>query len=158
MNNKNNKEETKENGIANFYGNIFKRKDYEEDNSETSDIRKEQSKKKNARKLSRKSSSSSRSYSDSEENLATKFKALISKEPEYIELTPSEILKEGFLSKRSKFMKKWRSRWTVVTKTHVYTFEKLKDYKNPTETLNLSRNGQYASEVPGHEYGGEFCI
>jgi hypothetical protein len=116
-------------------------------------------KKKKARSISRKSSSS-RSDNGSEEKLGAgaKMKAIFTKEPEYVELTPSEILKEGFLSKKSKFLGKWRSRWTVVTKTHLYTFETMKDYKNPTESMNLSRNGRHATEIPGHQYGGEFCI
>ena len=55
-------------------------------------------------------------------------------------------------------MKKWRSRWTVVTKTHLYTFENMKDYKNPTESINLSRQGHHATKIPGLEFGGENCI
>ena len=83
---------------------------------------------------------------------------MFSKDPDYVQISSKDVLKEGYLSKKSRHMKKWRSRWTVVTKTHLYTFENMKDYKNPTESINLSRQGQHATKIPGLEFGGENCI
>lgn len=77
---------------------------------------------------------------------------------ETIDIDPSDILKEGHLSKKSRYLRVWRSRWTVVTKTHIFTFERMKEYKKPTEVLNLAANGRHATPIPGHEYGGLFCI
>ena len=62
------------------------------------------------------------------------------------------------MSKKSKILKKWRSRWTVVTKTHIYTFEKPRDYKKPTEVLNLAADGHNAIGISDHEYGPQIRI
>ncbi len=81
-----------------------------------------------------------------------------SNEDEYVKIQPTEVLKEGFLSKKSKILKKWRSRWTVVTNTHIYTFEKPRDYRKPTEVLNLAADGHYALGISLHDYGVQICI
>lgn len=47
------------------------------------------------------------------------------------------VLKEGYLSKQSKFLKKWRRRWFVLTPTHLCSFKEEKTYKNPTEIILL---------------------
>jgi hypothetical protein len=48
-----------------------------------------------------------------------------------------KILKEGWLSKQSKFLKDWRKRWFVLTPEHLFTFKNEKSYKSPTEVLVL---------------------
>ena len=47
------------------------------------------------------------------------------------------VLKEGYLSKQSKFLKNWRERWFVLTSEILYTFKEEKSYKNPTEIIKL---------------------
>mmetsp|Transcript_26940 Transcript_26940/g.23801 ORF Transcript_26940/g.23801 Transcript_26940/m.23801 type:complete len:122 (-) Transcript_26940:115-480(-) len=47
------------------------------------------------------------------------------------------IIKEGWLTKQSKFLKEWRKRWFVLTPTHLYSFKEEKKYKNPTEVIVL---------------------
>ena len=37
---------------------------------------------------------------------------------------PNEVIKDGFLEKRSKFIKAWRNRYVVLTKTHLLTHKK----------------------------------
>ena len=81
-----------------------------------------------------------------------------STEDQTVDIDRSAVLKEGHLSKKSKYLGVWRSRWTVVTKTHIFTFENMKQYRHPTEVLNLAANGRHATAIPGHEYGGQFCI
>ena len=56
-----------------------------------------------------------------------------------ITIDPSEKLKEGFLKKESRFRKVWRDRWVVLTTSFVYTFENEKDYRNPTETIDVKK-------------------
>ena len=51
----------------------------------------------------------------------------------------SEIIREGYLEKESRFMKTWKKRWTVLTKDSLYTFENEKQYNNPTEIIDLSK-------------------
>lgn len=46
-------------------------------------------------------------------------------------------VKEGFLTKRSRFLKDWKKRWMVLTKTHLYAFELQGVYKAPTEKIAL---------------------
>eukprot|EP00828_Plagiopyla_frontata_P035540 TRINITY_DN4691_c0_g1_i1.p2 TRINITY_DN4691_c0_g1~~TRINITY_DN4691_c0_g1_i1.p2 ORF type:complete len:116 (-),score=28.06 TRINITY_DN4691_c0_g1_i1:117-464(-) len=48
-----------------------------------------------------------------------------------------DVLKEGFLSKQSKYLKEWRQRWFVLTSDALYSFKEEKSYKSPTETIQL---------------------
>ena len=48
----------------------------------------------------------------------------------------NNLIKEGVMEKRSKFLKEWRERWVVLTVNYLFTF-KTCEYKNPTEVLDL---------------------
>ena len=56
-----------------------------------------------------------------------------------ITINSNEKLKEGFLKKESRFRKVWRDRWVVLTTSFVYTFEKERNYVNPTETIDVKK-------------------
>ena len=56
-----------------------------------------------------------------------------------ITINSNEKLKEGMLKKESRFRKVWRDRWVVLTTSFVYTFENEKNYKNPTETIDVKK-------------------
>ena len=44
-------------------------------------------------------------------------------DPKSIELEISKnLIREGELKKRSKFLKEWRSRWVVLTSNFLFTF------------------------------------
>jgi len=48
------------------------------------------------------------------------------------------ILKEGWIAKRSKYVKEWRQRWLVLTPRFLCTFKKQQDYRSsPTEKITL---------------------
>ncbi len=55
-----------------------------------------------------------------------------------------EILKEGWLDKKSRWMKSWRKRWVCIDKNTedmtLFTFKHDKEYKNPTESLIIDEN------------------
>ena len=54
-----------------------------------------------------------------------------------INIPSNEKLKEGSLKKESRFRKVWRERWVVLTSKYIYTFEKPRIYRNPTETIDV---------------------
>ena len=56
-----------------------------------------------------------------------------------VNIQHGDIIKEGWLSKESRYMKKWRKRWVVLTSQNLYTFENEKLYSNPTETLDITK-------------------
>merc|ERR1712087_584850 len=46
---------------------------------------------------------------------------------------------EGFLSKKSRFVKKWRLRWCVLTGDSIFSFKNERKYdENPTETISVA--------------------
>lgn len=48
------------------------------------------------------------------------------------------VLKEGWVEKRSRFVKEWRKRWMVLTPRFLFTFKTQQEYgKSPTEKLRL---------------------
>jgi len=47
----------------------------------------------------------------------------------------SNTVKEGWLKKQSRYLNKWRDRWTVLTQTAISTYKQKQVYKNATETL-----------------------
>jgi PH domain len=48
------------------------------------------------------------------------------------------ILKEGWVDKRSRFIKEWRKRWMVLTPRFLFSFKNQQGYKtSPTERLRL---------------------
>ena len=50
-----------------------------------------------------------------------------------------DILKEGYLEKRSRYWKSWRRRYVVLMKTHMLTFkENTNDYTSPTEVIPIN--------------------
>eukprot|EP00347_Sterkiella_histriomuscorum_P021365 403334236 len=54
------------------------------------------------------------------------------------EVTAADIQKEGYLYKQSRFIKEWRKRWFVLTKSHILSFKDERVYKNPTEVILIS--------------------
>eukprot|EP01055_Gregarina_sp_Pseudo9_P005521 Gregarina_sp_Pseudo_9__5520@NODE_720_length_2314_cov_50_286593_g677_i0_p4_GENE_NODE_720_length_2314_cov_50_286593_g677_i0NODE_720_length_2314_cov_50_286593_g677_i0_p4_ORF_typecomplete_len131_score3_33PH/PF00169_29/3_1e20PH_9/PF15410_6/2_9e08PH_11/PF15413_6/6_8e05PH_8/PF15409_6/3_5e05PH_3/PF14593_6/0_00012PH_13/PF16652_5/0_00011PH_15/PF17339_2/0_0044PH_6/PF15406_6/0_093_NODE_720_length_2314_cov_50_286593_g677_i0191583 len=50
----------------------------------------------------------------------------------------SDIIKEGWLLKQSRFLLDWRRRWIVLTKTHLCSYKQPGHYDNPTEVLPLA--------------------
>mmetsp|Transcript_26718 Transcript_26718/g.42326 ORF Transcript_26718/g.42326 Transcript_26718/m.42326 type:complete len:145 (-) Transcript_26718:415-849(-) len=46
-------------------------------------------------------------------------------------------VKEGWLQKQSRHLRKWRPRWVVLEGSTLHTFKKEKDYANPTEIIDL---------------------
>ncbi|CAD8213772.1 unnamed protein product [Paramecium octaurelia] len=49
-----------------------------------------------------------------------------------------QIVKEGWMDKQSRFLKKWHKRWVVLTNFTLYTFKKQQQYNNPTEVIDLN--------------------
>ncbi|CAD8212750.1 unnamed protein product [Paramecium pentaurelia] len=49
------------------------------------------------------------------------------------------IVKEGWMDKQSRFLKKWHKRWIVLTNFTLYTFKKQQQYNNPTEVIDLNQ-------------------
>ena len=59
----------------------------------------------------------------------------------------NEFLYKGWLFKRSRFMKKWRRRYTVITKTQLMTFDSENINEAPTEILYIKYcNGVKSAE------------
>ncbi|KAF8821461.1 AtPH1 family protein [Cardiosporidium cionae] len=56
--------------------------------------------------------------------------------PRDLTINPADVLKEGWLSKQSKFLKEWRRRWCVLTPKYFCSF-KGKDFARlkPTEII-----------------------
>ena len=72
-----------------------------------------------------------------------------------ININKDNIIKEGTLLKESRILKNWKSyvlnfnlklllinvylfrRWTVLTDTNILTFEKERNYSNPTEVIDI---------------------
>eukprot|EP01084_Bolivina_argentea_P204874 349940_1 len=48
----------------------------------------------------------------------------------------SNILQEGWLEKKSKYVGAWRPRWIVVTTDTLYSYKNKKCYKDPTEIIS----------------------
>jgi len=48
-----------------------------------------------------------------------------------------DVQKEGWMYKKSKFLKKWRMRWFVLTSTYLYSYQQEKNYSRPTEQISL---------------------
>ena len=48
-----------------------------------------------------------------------------------------DILKQGWLYKQSRYMKEWRKRWFVLTKTHIFSFKEERVYKGATEIESI---------------------
>merc|ERR1712241_980416 len=46
-------------------------------------------------------------------------------------------VKEGWLQKQSRHLRKWKPRWVVLEGSTLHTFKKEKDYVNPTEIIDL---------------------
>lgn len=49
----------------------------------------------------------------------------------------NDKIKEGWLSKESRYRKVWRDRWCVLTSDYFYTFPREKQYADPTEIIEI---------------------
>lgn len=47
------------------------------------------------------------------------------------------VVREGWISKESRFMKKWRRRWLVLNNTHLCTYKTERSYTSATESILL---------------------
>ena len=47
------------------------------------------------------------------------------------------ITKEGWLSKQSRHLRRWKRRWIVLEGSTLYSFKQEKVYDNPTEQIDL---------------------
>jgi hypothetical protein len=55
-----------------------------------------------------------------------------------IAIHKDDVVKEGWLSKQSKYLKEWRKRWFVLTPNYLLTYKsQTMDYRNPTEVIKL---------------------
>jgi hypothetical protein len=52
-------------------------------------------------------------------------------------VAPSKILKEGWLEKQSRHLKRWRKRWFVLQDCTLYSYAQEKVYDTPTEMIDL---------------------
>eukprot|EP01084_Bolivina_argentea_P092275 166035_1 len=50
----------------------------------------------------------------------------------------NDVLKQGYLYKKSKYIGQWRLRWTILTDKYLYTFKNKNIHRNPTEIIQLS--------------------
>ena len=67
------------------------------------------------------------------------------------------IIKEGWVEKRSRFVKEWRRRWMVLTPRFLFTFKTEKGYKDsPTERLRLQECATVKSSE--EELKKDFCF
>ena len=48
-----------------------------------------------------------------------------------------DIIKEGWIVKRSKHLKSWRRRCLILTPQYLCTFKSQGEYRNPTEAIRL---------------------
>ena len=48
--------------------------------------------------------------------------------PEEQKMDAFNIYKEGWLYKQSRYLKSWRRRWAVITRTHLYTYKLEQEY------------------------------
>lgn len=55
------------------------------------------------------------------------------------EINSEDVLKEGWLSKESKYRKVWRERWCVLDGKCIATFEKERKYDSPTEVIDINK-------------------
>merc|ERR1719270_2083789 len=53
-------------------------------------------------------------------------------------IAPSDIIKEGSLTKQSRHQKSWCRRHFVLTGQFLCSFKHFKDYRNPTEVIRLT--------------------
>jgi hypothetical protein len=56
-----------------------------------------------------------------------------------VSISKSDIIKEGYLEKESRYRKVWRKRWCVLTNKMLYTFEQQGSYINPTEEIETAK-------------------
>eukprot|EP00386_Alphamonas_edax_P014321 GDKI01044042.1.p2 GENE.GDKI01044042.1~~GDKI01044042.1.p2 ORF type:complete len:140 (-),score=30.98 GDKI01044042.1:29-448(-) len=52
-------------------------------------------------------------------------------------ILPSDVVKEGWLTKQSRVMKEWRRRWFVLTPQYLVSYKRPGSYGTPTEVLRL---------------------
>ena len=59
-------------------------------------------------------------------------------------------IREGWLFKRSRFLKDWRKRWVVLTTNYIYTFT-ANNYDEVTDTIDLKNVSNYKSYLKTDE-------
>lgn len=68
-----------------------------------------------------------------------------------------DVLLEGWLLKRSRFVKKWRNRWFVLTPTNLFSFKDVHSSTNATEIIPL-RDFISVTPVESKRNANRFCI
>merc|ERR1711907_83436 len=73
-------------------------------------------------------------------NKKNRMESLFSSEP--AEKAPafqnSDIMKEGFLDKQSRYLKSWRKRYVILIKSHLLTFKDNMNRDAPTEIIPIN--------------------
>ena len=64
---------------------------------------------------------------------------------------------EGWLFKKSRHLEVWRPRWAVLEGHWLFTFKNEKEYKDPTECIDLSRFTNFMS-LGQREKGYSFAL
>jgi hypothetical protein len=64
---------------------------------------------------------------------------------------------EGWVFKKSRHLEVWRPRWVVLEGHWLFTFKGEKDYKDPTECIDLSRFANFMS-LGQREKGYSFAL
>eukprot|EP01084_Bolivina_argentea_P203721 347878_1 len=57
---------------------------------------------------------------------------------DHLDQNNTQILKQGWLEKKSKYIREWRLRWTVITSTNMMTYKSRLMNNKPTATIPLS--------------------
>lgn len=57
--------------------------------------------------------------------------------PHSLQVNITKPTKEGWLEKQSRILKRWKRRWMVLQDNMLYSFKSERDYREPTEAINL---------------------
>ena len=68
-----------------------------------------------------------------------------------------DVVLEGWLLKRSRFVKKWRNRWFVLTPANLFSFKDVRSSTNATEIIPL-RDFVSVDHVESKRNANRFCI
>eukprot|EP01084_Bolivina_argentea_P015322 28641_1 len=55
-----------------------------------------------------------------------------------LQIETINVIKEGWVKKKSRHINRWRNRWMVLTHNAIYTYTTKNEYINPTEIIPLN--------------------